>query len=173
MVDIETSSSGSKPNSKLLEPSSPTLTDKEKGSAVSQAQSTSLQQHHEIHESNAKILTTPAVRKIAKESGIDLSKVQGSGPGGRILKEDVLRVRGGPFVPKRADHPLPTVPHAAAPPGPLATTSVHAPTPTSSSPVHGRAPADLKVPIRGVQRLMVASMNAANQVRLLSKLHCA
>ena len=36
-------------------------------------------------------LTTPAVRKVAKERGIDLFSVNGSGPGGRILKEDLDR----------------------------------------------------------------------------------
>mgnify|MGYP000353015578 FL=1 len=32
---------------------------------------------------------TPIVRKLAKDNGVDLSKVQGSGIGGRIRKEDV------------------------------------------------------------------------------------
>jgi pyruvate dehydrogenase E2 component (dihydrolipoyllysine-residue acetyltransferase) len=33
----------------------------------------------------------PAARRLAQERGIDLSQVQGSGPGGRILLEDVQR----------------------------------------------------------------------------------
>ena len=33
----------------------------------------------------------PAVRKIAREFGVDLGKVQGSGPKGRIIKEDVQK----------------------------------------------------------------------------------
>ena len=35
------------------------------------------------------ILAPPAVRKLAKEKGIDLSKIRGSGPGGRITVKDV------------------------------------------------------------------------------------
>ncbi|UCF36559.1 MAG: 2-oxo acid dehydrogenase subunit E2 [Acidobacteriota bacterium] len=35
------------------------------------------------------ILATPAVRKLAREKGIDLSKIQGSGRGGRITPEDL------------------------------------------------------------------------------------
>ena len=38
----------------------------------------------------AKVLTSPAVRKLAKENGVDLSSMQGSGPNGRILKADLL-----------------------------------------------------------------------------------
>ena len=32
---------------------------------------------------------TPAVRALAKQMGIDLARVEGTGPGGRITKEDV------------------------------------------------------------------------------------
>lgn len=38
-----------------------------------------------------KVLAAPAARQLAREHGIDLSRVQGSGPGGRIEKEDVQR----------------------------------------------------------------------------------
>jgi pyruvate dehydrogenase E2 component (dihydrolipoamide acetyltransferase) len=34
---------------------------------------------------------SPAARKTAREAGIDLSKVKGSGPGGRIVREDVQK----------------------------------------------------------------------------------
>ncbi|WP_409299096.1 dihydrolipoamide acetyltransferase family protein [Peribacillus sp. SCS-26] len=37
-----------------------------------------------------RILASPYTRKIARELGIDLNAVQGSGPSGRILDEDVL-----------------------------------------------------------------------------------
>ena len=33
---------------------------------------------------------SPIARRIAEERGIDISKVQGTGPGGRIVKDDVL-----------------------------------------------------------------------------------
>jgi 2-oxoisovalerate dehydrogenase E2 component (dihydrolipoyl transacylase) len=39
---------------------------------------------------NDKILSTPAVRKIAKENSVNLSNVPASGRDGRVLKEDIL-----------------------------------------------------------------------------------
>jgi len=39
-----------------------------------------------------RILATPAVRKLAKDLGIDLAKVKGTGPGGRITEEDVKKL---------------------------------------------------------------------------------
>jgi 2-oxoisovalerate dehydrogenase E2 component (dihydrolipoyl transacylase) len=49
--------------------------------------------------SNGKVVTSPAVRRRAKEAGIDLSQVPGSGAGGRILRKDfdlyLKSARGG------------------------------------------------------------------------------
>jgi pyruvate dehydrogenase E2 component (dihydrolipoamide acetyltransferase) len=39
---------------------------------------------------SAAIAASPAVRRFAREVGVDLRMVQGSGPGGRISREDVL-----------------------------------------------------------------------------------
>ncbi|MBT4758053.1 MAG: 2-oxo acid dehydrogenase subunit E2 [Opitutae bacterium] len=40
-----------------------------------------------------RIKASPLAKKIAGEKGIDLASIQGSGPGGRILKEDVLNAK--------------------------------------------------------------------------------
>ncbi|MCC6682907.1 MAG: 2-oxo acid dehydrogenase subunit E2 [Phycisphaeraceae bacterium] len=39
----------------------------------------------------ARLLVSPVARAIADEKGIDLSTIQGTGPGGRIIKRDVLQ----------------------------------------------------------------------------------
>ena len=41
------------------------------------------------------VLATPATRKLARDLGVDLSTVQGTGHGGRITDEDVQRVKTG------------------------------------------------------------------------------
>ncbi|HEY6368225.1 MAG TPA: dihydrolipoamide acetyltransferase family protein [Candidatus Binatia bacterium] len=46
---------------------------------------------NEVVEVIRPVQATPAVRALAKETGIDLAKVTGTGPGGRITKEDVER----------------------------------------------------------------------------------
>jgi pyruvate dehydrogenase E2 component (dihydrolipoamide acetyltransferase) len=42
-------------------------------------------------EGSGRIKASPVARRIAEEKGIDLASIQGSGPGGRIVKKDVKR----------------------------------------------------------------------------------
>src|SRR5512141_925191 len=44
--------------------------------------------------SGGEVLATPIVRKLAKDLGLELGAVRGSGPGGRITEEDVRRATG-------------------------------------------------------------------------------
>ncbi len=57
-----------------------------------------------------KVRASPVARKLAAESGIDLSRVTGTGPGGRILKADLAAPEvknaahvAGPFAPVDAN----------------------------------------------------------------------
>jgi pyruvate dehydrogenase E2 component (dihydrolipoamide acetyltransferase) len=45
---------------------------------------------------DGKVRATPLVRNIARELGVDLASVQGTGPQGRITEEDVRRAGGPP-----------------------------------------------------------------------------
>lgn len=54
-----------------------------------------------------KIITTPAVRRIAMENKVDLSKVPATGRQGRVLKGDVLEYLN--LVPAGTNKPHPTL----------------------------------------------------------------
>lgn len=58
-------------------------------------------------ESSKQILTTPAVRRIAKENNVDLAKVHPTGKGRRILKGDVLEYLN--MIPKGTQKPHPSL----------------------------------------------------------------
>jgi 2-oxoglutarate dehydrogenase E2 component (dihydrolipoamide succinyltransferase) len=63
------------------------------------------------------VRSSPLVRKIAKESNLDLSKVKGTGSAGRITKEDALAAiaqRGAGSAPVSAPAPAPVATGAAA-----------------------------------------------------------
>lgn len=57
--------------------------------------------------SKIKVLTTPAVRRIAMENKVDLSKVTATGRQGRVLKGDVLEYLN--LVPAGTNKPHPTL----------------------------------------------------------------
>ena len=59
------------------------------------------------------IRTSPLVRKLAKEHGIDLRQLTGSGAGGRITKDDIQKVMAGGMPAARPGVP----PAAGAPTG--------------------------------------------------------
>lgn len=64
----------------------------------------------------------PAVRKLAREMGIDIDRVPGSGPGGRVTKEDVEKAAAGgrQQAPSAAPASAPmTQPKPQVPAGPV------------------------------------------------------
>ncbi|MHA6525544.1 2-oxoglutarate dehydrogenase, E2 component, dihydrolipoamide succinyltransferase [Tessaracoccus sp. G1721] len=59
---------------------------------------------------------TPLVRKLAKEHGVDLASVKGTGVGGRIRKQDVIEAaEAAKAAPAPAPATAPAAPAAAAP----------------------------------------------------------
>jgi pyruvate/2-oxoglutarate dehydrogenase complex dihydrolipoamide acyltransferase (E2) component len=69
----------------------------------------------------ARVRVSPYARRLAKDYQLDLASVTGTGPGGRILGDDVLRARNvsaGPIAPPPADVAAPAVAGNAAAPQP-------------------------------------------------------
>ncbi len=95
---------------------------------------------------------TPLVRKLAAESGVDLSSVKGTGLGGRIRKQDVQQV----IDAQKAAAEAPAPPAAAA----------SAPAPSAS-----KAPAAVEVsPLRGTEEKMTRIRKVTAQ-RMMESLH--
>lgn len=40
-----------------------------------------------------RVLATPVARKMAKDLGVDIRKVKGTGPNGRVMKEDIIKAK--------------------------------------------------------------------------------
>jgi pyruvate dehydrogenase E2 component (dihydrolipoamide acetyltransferase) len=58
---------------------------------------------------NGRIKASPLARRIARERGIELAGIRGTGPDGRIVAEDVERAEaGGPSAPAAAPARIPT-----------------------------------------------------------------
>jgi pyruvate dehydrogenase E2 component (dihydrolipoamide acetyltransferase) len=59
-----------------------------------------------------RVKASPLARKIAAEKGVDLSRLAGSGPGGRIVQRDLLGAQpgGAPApIPRSAPAPIPAI----------------------------------------------------------------
>jgi pyruvate dehydrogenase E2 component (dihydrolipoamide acetyltransferase) len=58
----------------------------------------------EAEKPRKKALATPVARKMAKDLGIDINEVKGTGPAGRVMKDDIQKAfdekQTGPQVPK-------------------------------------------------------------------------
>jgi pyruvate dehydrogenase E2 component (dihydrolipoamide acetyltransferase) len=94
---------------------------------------------------NEKVLATPVTRRIAREHGLDLSEVAGSGPQGRVLKKDVLAVVEG----------------TRAAPATVQAPSI-APAPVAA-PTFAPAAADERMPIRGLRKAIFKKMVQSEQ----------
>jgi len=106
--------------------------------------------------------SSPLVRKIAREHGVSLSQVSGTGLGGRISKQDILSFIESQSSPAAA----PGIPATAAP-------QPSAPAPTPSRPTTPSAPASYPgdlVPMTNMRKLIAKHMIESR--RTSAHVHC-
>jgi pyruvate dehydrogenase E2 component (dihydrolipoamide acetyltransferase) len=97
-----------------------------------------------------RVKASPLARRVARESGVDLAGVAGSGPGGRIVKADV-QARAGSAPPAPAPEAEPAVPAPEAEP------AVPAPAPDVAAAKGETATFELSRTQRTIARRMAES----------------
>jgi pyruvate dehydrogenase E2 component (dihydrolipoamide acetyltransferase) len=55
--------------------------------------------------SGGRVKASPLARRLAQDAGVDLGALEGSGPGGRIVKRDVEAAKSAPVAPATASSP--------------------------------------------------------------------
>lgn len=98
-----------------------------------------------------KVRVTPAAKAIAKKHGLDLAKIAGTGPGGRITKEDVLKAL------EEAPAPASIAPREME----IEAGGVSAPEPA----------VPMEIPITGVRRVIFQNMHLSLQSQAQLTLH--
>jgi pyruvate dehydrogenase E2 component (dihydrolipoamide acetyltransferase) len=120
-------------------------------------------------ESDGRVLATPATRQFARDLGVDIKSVPGSGKDGRVTKDDVERAHRAPAAPIT----VPTV-SAVTVPAPIPTTKfvaarsgVEMPPPPAVSPAQAKKPAPVapvdatleeRIPLRGLRKTIAQNM---------------
>ncbi len=105
--------------------------------------------------------SSPLVRKIAREHGVSLSKISGTGLGGRITKQDILSfIENQSSAPAAAPTPVP------APSAPATPVSASRPTPP---PAPAAFPGDL-VPLTNMRKIIAQRMIESR--RTSAHVHC-
>lgn len=86
------------------------------------------------------ITASPLARRMAREAGIDLRQINGSGPNGRIVREDIETFRTHPALPPRTHAPGATQPNQPARPPALSVVGAPPPVVTTPPPVVAAPP---------------------------------
>lgn len=115
--------------------------------------------------SGGKALATPAVRRLARDLGVDIDAIAGTGIGGRVTDKDVRNAQGGaapskPAASQPAQQAAPARPAPAPAAQQLATTVSAEPRKSAQQTVVDRAPVLIPnvqgdtqiIPIRGTRR---------------------
>ncbi|MHA7963318.1 dihydrolipoamide acetyltransferase family protein [Paenibacillus sp. CAU 1782] len=104
----------------------------------------------EAKATNAAVLATPSVRKFAREQGVDLAQVNGSGKNGRITREDVSGFDGAAAPAAATEAPAASAasqeaPKAAAESKPVVSGDAYRP--------------EERVPFKGIRKVIAGAMS--------------
>ena len=121
--------------------------------------------HPNVHDDSAdgrRVLATPVTRRMARELGVDLAGVEGTGPQGRVMKKDLLAAaEGGQPAPapeqserRISSHEPVREPFASPPKAPAATRPAPAPVPALPPPLDS----DEVRPLRGLRKSIARQM---------------
>ena len=117
-------------------------------------------------------LLSPVVRRLVAEHNIDVDRISGTGPGGRITRDDVLDYIDGMDRGERpaAAAPAPAAPAARPEPAPAAAPSAPAappaaaPTPAAAAPVVAAGERDTTVRLSKIRKLTGSHMVMSKSV---------
>jgi pyruvate dehydrogenase E2 component (dihydrolipoamide acetyltransferase) len=116
------------------------------------------------HEEDEEARSSPLVRKIAREHGVNLSQVSGTGLGGRITKQDILS-----FIESQSSVPATAPAQAPAPSPPPSSASAPTTSHPAAPPASAPYPGDL-VPMTNMRKLIAKHMIESR--RTSAHVHC-
>jgi 2-oxoisovalerate dehydrogenase E2 component (dihydrolipoyl transacylase) len=97
---------------------------------------------------------SPAVLKLSQEHGIDLTRVSGTGAGGRITRKDLLKIIESGNIPASAEAPKQKVVEQVQESAP----AVSAPKPAAPAVNIPVETGDIEIPVTGVRKAIAANM---------------
>lgn len=101
-----------------------------------------------------RVIAVPAARKLARELGLDIAQIPGSGPNGRVRIEDVKAFAQQPQPARIHESPLPPETRPPVPAG--------FPAPVQYKSPKGYEELEERVPLRGLRRAIAGQMAASH-----------
>jgi pyruvate dehydrogenase E2 component (dihydrolipoamide acetyltransferase) len=117
--------------------------------------------HSSSTNGSGKVLATPATRKLARDLGVDVSRVRATGDNGRVTSEDVRAAAGGAALSKLV--PEDREPMAIPQVAPRDAEWRHTPTQLGPLTLIQALADDERVPFRGVRKKIAENMARSKQ----------
>jgi 2-oxoglutarate dehydrogenase complex dihydrolipoamide succinyltransferase (E2) component len=121
------------------------------------------QQAHDLS-STQRVVATPATRKLARDLNVDIERVQGTGPSGRILEEDVRKAASmtSTKAAVQQQQTLSVVDQGRSPPSSLGQRTGQLPS-VALQTASADALSEERVPIHGVRKRIAEKMLKSSQ----------